>query len=208
MSTVILSLYGGSMRKLLLTTFVFVLTGCATIGGPEWLKHPAFSLSIALHDEKGKAYLDRDGICHVFMPYTIESTLAGIDDQLELCLASGAGKELSLVKREGVKHFRFYPVEASHQVGQRSFDLKKTKVTPGAAVCVPACPDIAFTSPQGNHCVIVYVRKYVDRYGREDKGVLSHEILHGFVNDFHRPPPYHSHWYPRELWSKSGMRCG
>ncbi len=197
------------MTRFLLTVVAFatlLLSGCASMLLPEWVNHPAFSLSVRLHDKEGVGYLDTKGVCNIYMPFTKEAVNKGVDDQLHVCVQARQGKGFAEVE-QGVKRLNFYPLQVAHQVAQRQFEVSKTKLSAHQVLCLSECGRLGYLFEGEGYCGVIYIPTYVDRQGKEDRGTSAHEILHAFVGQFHRMDSRYWEWLPREKW-RPGKVCG
>ncbi|TXI14013.1 MAG: hypothetical protein E6Q68_00795 [Polynucleobacter sp.] len=183
-----------------------LLSGCASMMLPEWVNHPAFSLSIRLHDKEGVGHLDAQGVCNIYMRFTKEAVEKGVDDQIEVCVQARGGKGFAEVEPD-VKRIKFYPLQAPHQVAQRHFEVSKTKLSAHQVLCTSECGRLGALFEGNGYCGVIYIPTYVDRQGKEDKGTSAHEILHAFVGQFHKTGPRYWEWLPREAWVGSLKKC-
>lgn len=199
--------FGGFvMNRLFFLVVAVVLSGCAAT--PEWVSQPTFSLSVRLHEGQGVGSLDNDGVCNLFLPFNEEAEKKDLNPEINACVKQRAGKGFAQTSDRSVKHFKFYPMQFSHQVGQRIFDLTKEKVPLGEMVCTTDdCGHLGSLFQGDGWCGLIYMPTYTYRNGRKYDGTLAHELLHGFIGRFHRTDSRYWEWLPREKW-RPGKVCG
>ncbi len=194
------------MNRIYFFAVALLLSGCATL--PDWVSQPAFSLSVRLHEGRGVGFLDEKGVCNIFLPLNAEAEKVDINPDINACAEKRAGKGFVETEDKSVKHFKFYPVQFSHQVDQRIFDLTKERTALRDMVCTrDDCGYLGKLFLGDRWCGLIYVPTYTYRDGRKYDAALAHELLHGFIGQFHRTDSRYWEWLPREKW-RPGKVCG
>lgn len=185
------------MKKVLLLLVALLCTGCAFT--PAWLEQPTYELSIRWHRMEGDAFLDKEGVCNIYMVNTVSGVRVDVEKQLNVCLRAQTKKGFARqTDTADVKNVRFYYVSTQLQAEQRFVDYHgmrayKAQVVGHNNICGP------------DQCMVInafnmYLSRYTGIvYTDQKKPTLGHELKHVWDGNFHNA-------YAPDVWVRVSPR--